>query len=134
MKFELLGSRRGREIGAPHTSRLINRLSLPETEAGIRPKNVRANATASPSKVSGASAWTKSTISEPYPGDATLGVSAFIPRSGGGRLLPLTCSYGKMSGSSRFISVTPCPVQLWATWRWKTCTRQLSRTNDRDTE
>ena len=64
-------------------------------------------------------ARTKLTMSVPYPGVPTSGVSAFMPGSADGKLLPLIRSYGKMSGSSRFIRATLRPAQFWATWRWK---------------
>ena len=72
-------------------------------------------------------------MAEPYAGAATDGVSAFTDASGAGSALPLMRSYGKISGSIRFMSVTGLPSHACAIWRWKICTVQPSNTNGRET-
>src|SRR6202011_2758753 len=112
MKLALPGSAWGAEIGAPQ---IVN----PPSEL-----NVCKKPTGWPKAESGTLAMMKAFMSSAYVGDPTCGVLFFIVVSGAGKVLPLTCVYGKISGSSILISAAPWPEQTWMIWRWNICTGQ----------
>src|SRR5258708_29206988 len=112
MKLALPGSACGFEIGAPQ---IVN---------PPRVLNVRLKFTGWPSAESGTLAVIKAFMSSAYVGEPTGGVLFFSAASGAGNVLPLTCVYGKISGSSMLINAAPWPSQTWMIWRWNICTGQ----------
>src|SRR5579864_8018863 len=106
MKFALVGSGAGAEIGAPQITKPPSAL------------NVCRKFTGWPLNESGTFWLTKLLMSVAYVGALTCGVLFLIVLSGAGNVLPFTCVYGKMSGSSRLISAAPWPAQSWMTCRW----------------
>src|ERR1700730_17419266 len=65
--------------------------------------------------------------------ELTGGVFDFIVLSAAGNVLPLTCVYGKISGSSMLIRAAPEPGQTWMIWRWNIWTGQPRNGSMRET-
>src|SRR5215467_3082297 len=95
MKFGLVGSAIGAEIGAPQISRssspTMPASDVPAWLGDTVPKKVRPKPTGRPLTLSGALARTNSRMSVAYVGESTCGVLLFKAGSGAGNVLPFTC-------------------------------------------